>query len=204
MVRAASLAFAICACAALTPYATVAEPRPPIADPAAAPAGDYVLDKRHASVIAKVSHLGLSGYTMRFDKVDGRFDYDPTQPETAKLTVTIDANSLDVGEDRLNRKFAREFLGAEDNPEITFVSTGIQRSDPSHGEVTGDLTLHGVTRPVSLAVTFNGYDQSLIGGRRMGFSAVGDIQRSDFGSKAWLGLVGDQVHLVIEAEFTHP
>ena len=200
MVRVASLAFLIALCSG----AALADVKQPNQDPAVAPAGDYVLDKRHASVIAKVSHMGLSGYTMRFDKVDGRFDFDPTQPETAKLSVTIDANSLDVGEDKLNRQFAREFLGAEDNPQITFVSTGIQRSDPSHGEVTGDLTLHGVTRPVSLAVTFNGYDQSLIGGRRMGFSATCDIMRSDFGSKAWLSLVGDKVHLVIEAEFTHP
>lgn len=199
MVRAASLALLVVLCGA--PAAWAAQPNP---DPAAAPAGAYVLDKRHASVLAKVSHMGLSGYTMRFGKVDGRFDYDPAQPEAAKLSVTIDANSLDVGEDKLDRQFAREFLGADENPEITFVSTGITRTDPAHGEVTGDLTLHGVTRPVTLAVTFNGYDQSLLFGKRMGFSATGDILRSDFGSRAWLGLVGDKVRLIIEAEFTHP
>ncbi len=198
MDRAASLAFAI----ALTCGPALADVRQPNQDFSVAPAGDYVLDKRHASVLAKVSHMGLSGYTMRFDKFEGRFAFDPAQPEAAKLTVTIDANSLDVGDDGLSRKFAREFLGAEANPQITFVSTGIQRTDPIHGEVTGDLTLDGVTRPVSMAVTFNGYDSSLIGGRRMGFSAVCDIQRSDFGSKAWLALVGDKVHLIIEAEFT--
>jgi polyisoprenoid-binding protein YceI len=200
MVRAACLAVLL----SLAAGAALAEPKPTTQDPAAAPGGGYVLDKRHASVIAKVSHMGLSGYTLRFDKMDGHFDFDPSQPDAAKITVTVDANSLDVGEERLSHQFAREFLGAEENPEITFVSTGIQRTDPNHGEVTGDLTLHGVTRPVSLAVTFNGYDSSLIGCRRIGFSAVCDILRSQFGSKAWLGFVGDQVHLVIEAEFTHP
>ena len=198
MVRAARLAFAL----AFICGPALADLRQPDQDLSVVPAGDYVLDKRHASVIAKVSHMGLSGYTMRFDKVDGRFDFDPAQPDAAKLTVTIDANSLDVGDDGLSRKFAREFLGAAANPEITFVSTGIQRTDPTHGEINGDLTLDGVTRPVRLDVTFNGYDVSLIGGRRMGFSAVCDIVRSEFGSKAWLGLVGDKVHLIIEAEFT--
>src|SRR5690349_18111731 len=114
MVRVASLAFLIALCSG----AALAEVKPPNPDPAIAPAGGYVLDKRHASVIAKVSHMGLSGYTMRFDKVDGRFDFDPAQPEAAKLSVTIDANSLDVGDDKLNRQFAREFLGAEENPQI--------------------------------------------------------------------------------------
>jgi polyisoprenoid-binding protein YceI len=180
----------------------LADIKPPNTDPAAAPAGDYVLDKRHASVIAKVSHMGLSGYTMRFDRLDGHFAFDPAQPDAAKISVTIDANSLDVGESVLNHQFAREFLGADADPQISFTSTGIQRTDANHGTVTGDLTFHGVTRPVTLTVTFNGYESSLIGGRRMGFSAAADFLRSDFGSKAWLSLVGDQVHLLIEAEFT--
>ena len=67
--------------------------------------------------------------------------------------------------------------------------------------MTGDLTLRGVTRPGTLDVTFNGTGPGLLGGHRMGFSATGDIKRSDFGSKAWLSAVGDAVHIVIEAEF---
>ncbi|HEY2662421.1 MAG TPA: YceI family protein [Caulobacteraceae bacterium] len=181
----------------------LADITPPNQDPAAAPAGTYAADKRHVSVVAKVSHMGMSDYTMRFDRVDAQFAFDPAQPEASKITVTIDAASLDVGEDKLDKQFANEFLGAEAHPQITFVSTAIQRTDATHGTVTGDLTLDGVTQPVSLAVTFNGYGSSLIGGRRMGFSATGDLKRSDFGSKAWLSLVGDQVHLIIEAEFTH-
>ena len=192
------------ALAAASPTPARADIRPPLQDPAAVPAGPYVLDKRHASVIARVSHMGLSGYTMRFDRLDGRFDYDPAQPEASKISVTVDAASLDVGEEKLNHQFADQFLGAAANPQITFVSTGIQRTDATHGQVLGDLTLNGVTRPVSLTVTFNGYAQGLIAGRRMGFSAVADIKRSDFGSKAWLSLVGDDVRLVIEAEFAQP
>ena len=173
-------------------------------DPAAAPAGHYELDPSHASVLAKVSHMGLSSYTMRFDTVAGRFDYDPAQPTASQVSVVIDANSLDVGDVGIGHKFAREFLGADKFPQITFVSTAIQETDATHGVVTGDLTLNGVTRPVALAVTFNGSGPGLMGfgGYRMGFSAATDVKRSDFGSKAWQGVVGDAVHLVIEAEFS--
>ena len=179
-----------------------AEPAPTTTDPAKAPAGLYVLDKRHGSLIAQVSHMGLSAYTMRFDTLGGRFSYDPAHPEASQISITVDPASLDVGDPGISRGFAREFLGAIEAPQITFTSTAIQRTDPAHGTVTGDLSFHGQTRPVTLAVTFNGYGASLIGGRRMGFSATGDIRRSDFGSTAWLGEVGDHVHLVIEAEFT--
>lgn len=203
MIRTRTASVLLAALALLSGAPAQAQIKPPNQDPAAAPAGPYVLDKRHASLIAKVSHMGFSGYTLRLDRLDAHFDYDPAQPEAAKIEVTADAASLDVGDEGLNKRFANEFLGADAAPQITFVSTAIQRGDPTHGTVTGDLTFHGVTRPVVLAVTFNGYGSSLIGGRRMGFSATADIKRSDFGSKAWLNLVGDDVHLIIEAEFTH-
>jgi polyisoprenoid-binding protein YceI len=179
-----------------------AAPKPASTDPQDAPAGLYVLDKTHASLIARVSHMGLSNYTMRFDGVDAQFNYDPADPGASQIEVTVDANSMDVGSPKLERDFARSFLDADDHPKITFNSTQIQR-DGVHGTVTGDLTLRGVTRPVMLAVTFNGCGPGFmgLGGYRMGFSATGDVQRSDFGSKQWSSVVGDDVHLVIEAEF---
>jgi len=181
----------------------LAEPKPASVDPAAAPAGHYVLDHTHASLLAKVSHMGLSFYTMRFNRFDARYDYDPASPAACKIEVTIDANSLDVGDDVIGRQFARQFLGADKHPQITFVSAGVQSTDPGHGVLAGDLTLNGVTKPVTLNVTFNGSGPGLlgIGGYRMGFSAIGDIKRSEFGSKAWEGLVGDTVRLLIEVEF---
>jgi polyisoprenoid-binding protein YceI len=183
-------------------FAAQAEPRPASADPAAAPAGHYALDKSHASLTARVSHMGLSTYTMRFDDLDAQYDYDPTHPEASKVQVTVNAASLDVGKPSLDRDFARSFLDAADYPTITFTSTTIHR-DGVNGTLTGDLTLRGVTKPVTLDVTFNGSSPAFLGlgGYRMGFSATGDIKRSDFGSKQWLGVVGDDVHLVIEVEF---
>ena len=180
-----------------------AEPAPHSTDPADAPAGRYLLDHSHASLIARVSHMGLSHYTMRFDRFDARYDYDPGKPETSQITVEIDANSLDVGDAGLGQRFARQFLGADQHPQITFVSAGVQQTSPGHGLLTGDLTLNGVTKPVSLDVTFNGSSPAFlgIGGYRMGFSATADVKRSDYGLTSWESLVGDTVHLLIEVEF---
>lgn len=173
----------------------------PSLDPAKASAGHYVLDRRHASLLARVRHLGLSLYTMRFDKVEGTYDYDPAQPLASKIAVTVDAKSLDTGDASIDRQFAGEFLDANRNPTITFNASAIQMTDETHGTVTGDLTLRGVTRPVSLDVTYDGATSELIGGHRMGFSATTTIKRSQFGSGAWRAFVGDDVQLVIEAEF---
>ena len=192
---------------------TVAEPHPASRDPAKAPAGSYVLDKSHASLTMTLSHMGMSHYTMRFDRFDAHFDYDPANPEASRVDVDVDANSLDVGDPGISRRFAREFLAADRAPKITFVSTAISRTPPAAteggeaadppvtGVVTGDLTFRGVTRPVSLQVVFNGTGPGLLGGHRMGFSASGDLKRSDFGSHDWEGAVGDDIHLAIEVEF---
>jgi polyisoprenoid-binding protein YceI len=173
----------------------------PSLDPAKASSGHYVLDRRHASLMARVRHLGLSLYTMRFDNVEGEYDYDPAQPLASKISVTVDAKSLDTGDPGANKQFASEFLDADHNPTITFKSSAIQTQEGNHGTVTGDLTLRGVTHPVTLDVTYDGASSGLIGGHRMGFSATATIERSMFGSKAWREFVGDEVQLIIEAEF---
>ncbi len=182
--------------------ASVAEPS---INPADAPAGHYELDPSHASVVARVRHMGLSHYTMRFDRVAASYDYDPAHPDASKISVVIDAQSLDVGDPGIGKRFAREFLGADEHPQITFNSTAIAETDlaTGHGSMTGDLTLRGITRPITLTVAYNGTSASLIGGRRMGFSAHGSFKRSDFGSTAWRGPVGDDIDLIIEAEFVH-
>lgn len=171
-------------------------------DPAAVSAGDYVLDKEHASVVVRVMHMGFSRFTMRFDRVEGGFTYDPAQPEATRVTAVIDAESLDAGPPALGKRFADQFLDAEAQPKISFVSTSLRRNGDGTGVLAGDLTLRGVTRPVELNVVFNGVGPGLIGGHRLGFSATGRIRRSEFGSTQYLPtLVSDDVDLEIEAEF---
>lgn len=172
-------------------------------NPSDLPAGRWVLDAKHSNLIAKVRHLGVSNYAVRFDKLEASFTYDPTHPEATKLMADVDTTSLDVGAD-YSRKFADEFLEATKFPKATFVSTAMT-SDPEGqtGTVTGDLTLRGVTRPMTLKVAFIAVGHAFPFGTVAGFSATGSIKRSDFGSHNLLSYVGDDVSLEIEGEFDH-
>jgi len=176
----------------------------PSTDPADMPAGTYAVDKGHASLIARVKHMGLSAYTVRFTGFDATYSYDPKAPAASKVEATIQAASLDTGTEKFDADFAEKFLDAQANPTITFASTAIVPGEGNTGTMTGDLTFRGVTRPVTLDVTFAGYAAG-IGGRRSGFSARGTIKRSDFGSTFLLNpplaMVGDEVELILEVEF---
>jgi polyisoprenoid-binding protein YceI len=180
-------------------------------DPAAAPAGAYALDPNHTSVIARATHLGLSHFGVRFDSVEGTYTYDPAHPLATKVSVAIDATSLDVGRQMLNPSMTlndhfikeRDLAGGSKTAKITFVSTSIQGSN-GHGTMTGDLTLNGVTKPVTFDVTFNGTLPGMGGGgQRMGFTADSTIKRSDFGilAKMPATVISDDVSLHIETEF---
>jgi polyisoprenoid-binding protein YceI len=169
-------------------------------DPASMPAGTYVLDPHHASVIGSVSHFGRSTYVFRFD---ASYSYDPTAPDAAAINVNIDVNSLDTGWDKADKEFAQDFAGAAKTPVATFVSTHIDHSGAS-GTVTGDFTLNGVTKPLSFNVMFNGHGPlgpMGIMGKKAGFTATGTIKRSDFGLSRYVPMVGDLVTLQINAEF---
>lgn len=171
------------------------------------PRGHFVLDPRHSSLIARVQHMGVSLYTVRFDTLAAEFDYDPAHPDAAHVEASVDPASLDVNAD-YGKTFAEEFLQASKFPKASFVSTSIQPGPSgSQGTMTGDLTLMGVTRPVTFNVTLIGTGHEPLplplGRRAAGFEATGVIKRSDFGSTFLNDLVGDEVTLQIEAEFEH-
>lgn len=168
------------------------------------PAGSYVSDQAHTSVTAKISHLGFSSYTLRFDKVDAQFKFDPAAPEMSHVTVSIDPASIDTGSKSLDRQLAgKDWFDAEGFPKATFVSDKIDLGDGRNGTVSGLLTLHGVTKPVVLTTTFNGVGVGMVPlVTRVGFSANATIKRSDFGLDRFEGAVGDEVQLWIEVELT--
>lgn len=206
---ASKLAYGALAVALLTAPAALAAPGVTSTKPADLPAGHYVLDKTHASVVAKIKHMGFSNYQFRFTKVDADFTYDPKAPEASKIKVTIDPGSIDTstGADEFGLKFNKELAGdgwleANKFPTATFVSTKVEPGAGQTGKVHGDLTLHGVTKPVVLDVTFNGVGSSFVPGSvKTGFSASTTIKRSDFGVSKYVPLVGDDVQLNIEVEF---
>ena len=172
-------------------------------NPAAAVAGTYALDKSHASVVAKLSHMGLSNYTLRFNRLDGELQYDPRNLTRSRVSFTVDPGSVDTG----NEKFNTELSGAQflNGPSglARFVSTGLTATGPRTGRLTGNLTLNGVTRPQTFQVTFNGGGRNFSGKPSVGFSAEGAIKRSDYrvATRLPAAVVGDEVRLLIEAEF---
>ena len=177
------------------------------------PAQRFTLDPSHASLSFSVNHLGLSNYTASFDTLEGTLDLDPAAPEDAQLDVTVNVASLDLSTPPLG--FREELLGpnffdADQFPLITFTSTAIALTSLTTADVTGDLTLHGVTQPVTLQMTYNG--NSTAGTfepwARIGFSATGEISRTAFGMGYGVPPEGstigvfDAVTVRIETEWT--
>ncbi|HEV7386576.1 MAG TPA: YceI family protein [Phenylobacterium sp.] len=175
---------------------------PATQDPAKVPAGSYVLDKRHASLTVRIVHMGFSHYTMRFNGLDGSFTYDPANWQATKATFTVDPKSVDTNDLSFNKQIAGYFE-ADKYPTISFVSTNIQGQD-GKGTMAGDLTFHGVTKPVTLDVTFAGAGHGVAPiGTRLGFSGSTQIKRSDFGLSNFVlnQFTGDDVDVIFEVEF---
>jgi polyisoprenoid-binding protein YceI len=182
------------------------------------PAGAYRLDPAHASLIFKVDHLGFSSYTARFTRIDASLAFDPASPEVSQLTASADTSSLETDYpfpetlDFNAQLTGPEWLDAAAFPEMTYRSTAVTVTGENTARIDGELTLHGVTRPVALEATYNGgyaghpFDPQA----RIGFSATGVLLRSEFGVAygvptpgSTLG-VGDAVEIIIEAEFNGP
>lgn len=170
---------------------------------AALRAGEYNLDQKHAALMFEIDHLGYSTYLGRFNIFDARLDFDEASPEAARVDAIIDMKSLDIA----NPDFAQTLTGpqwfdADQFPQAVFRSTSITVTGEATGEMLGELTLHGVTRPVRLEVTFNGGGRDLIRNAYIvGFSASGQIKRSEFGVDRLGGLLANTVRIRIEAEF---
>ena len=172
------------------------------------PTGAYQMEKPHASLLARVKHMGLSYYTVRLTDFDATLDFDPAKPAASKVHAII--NPLSVQADHptdtgWDAKIGTDFLKGGQFPQITFDSTKVDPTGQFTGTVTGNLTFRGITKPVTLTVTYNGGLDSavLYGGRpAVGFSAHGSFKRSDYGFTDYLSAVSDDVEIVIEAEFT--
>lgn len=214
--RNASLAAAILLSVAATPHFAQSDTSAPA--PSIPPAGTYTTDPAHTRVSISLDHLGFSTYTFYFRKFEGTLIFDPDKPETMQLTASVDPASVETLYPDATYDFngvisGEQFLDARKFPELTFKSTRVRLTAPHEAAVTGDLTLHGITRPVTLHVRYNGgYAGNPLdpGGARIGFSAEGAIFRSDFGMGFGIPApgttmgVGDLVALHIETELNNP
>ena len=151
------IAAAMLTLAACTPAET--PPPPPVAVSVDAPSGEYTLDKAHTSLVVRASHLGLSHYTLRLTGLNATLSFDAADPTKSSVTATIAAGSVSTefpGSVDFNAELENsEWLDAATHPLITFNSTGVELTSPNSGRMTGSLTLRGITKPVTLDVTFN-------------------------------------------------
>jgi polyisoprenoid-binding protein YceI len=174
------------------------------------PAGEYKVDLTHASIVWKVSHLGLSDYVARFAEFDASIDYDANDVTKSKVTATINPMSIQTAypfaeEKDFNKILAtdKKWFNAGKFASITFSSTSIKMTGEKTAVMEGDLVFLGVTKPVSLDVVFNGAmaRQPFSGKPTMGFSATTSIERSQWGMSAYTPNIGDTVEIMIEGEF---
>ena len=171
--------------------------------PVPAKKGTYKIDPRHSQVLFQIQHMKLSDFYGRLGPVSGTLVFDPDAPEKSTLDAAVDMTTIDTHVPKLDTELVEFFQGAK-FPSATFKATGITRTGESTGTVTGDLTLAGVTKPVTLNVTFKGARNPPIPLQpyRIGFNATATIKRSDFDltHTMWSGIVADEVTLMIEAE----
>jgi len=178
-----------------------------VALPVIAHADSWQIDSSHTSVEFTVRHMMISNVKGQFQKTTGTITANGNDPASAKIDVTIDASSIDT---RVERRDAHlkspDFLDVAKFPTITFKSTKVEAAGPNKWTMTGDLTVHGVTKPVVLDVEGSGPPIQVMGHTRAGASATAKIKRSDFGltwNKALETggvLVGDDIAISIDVE----
>jgi polyisoprenoid-binding protein YceI len=196
-------------------FAAAANQNVPAPSAAPVPQGTYTVDKAHTSLIFRVNHLGFSTFTGRFTKLDAKLDFDPARLTSSRVNVTIDPRSIasdNAPAGFLEALSGEAWLNADAFPEMSFRSKSIEATGKDSFRIRGELSLHGVTKPIVLDARYNGgyaghpFDSQA----RVGFSAQGSFKRSDFGVSYGIPApgssfgVGDEVSVVLESEFSGP
>lgn len=166
-------------------------------------AADYAIDKagQHAFVNFKTGHLGFSYMHGTFKDFDGSFSFDAAKPEAGKIEVTLKTASIDTNHAERDKHLrSDDFLNVSKHPTATFKSTSIKSTGEGTADVTGDLTLNGVTKPVVIAAQFIGEGKDPWGGYRAGFAGTTTIKMKDFGIKMDLGPATENVELTFSVE----
>ncbi|WP_068316844.1 YceI family protein [Polycladidibacter hongkongensis] len=163
---------------------------------------EYAFDKSHSNIAFSYNHLGYSITDGRFKEWDGTLIIDEDAPENSSVEVTIDMNSLDTFWEKRDAHIkSGDFLDVANFPEATFKSTKVEKVSDDALAVTGDLTIHGVTKPVVLDVKVHKIAEHPMAKKRAaGFAATTSILRSEFGVSAFIPNVGDEITISIQAE----
>ena len=164
----------------------------------------YTIDPTHTQVHATYLHAGFSNIAIRFNTVEGEFQFDAAKPENSSLNVKVPLSSLDTGVAKLDEHLSSpDFFDAAQFPQATFKSTKVTAAGKGKLKLLGDLTIHGVTKPVTFDVTVNSIaPHPMRKAPSAGFDAVAKIKRSEFGVGKYVPMVSDEVSLHITMEAT--
>src|SRR5437660_2461093 len=163
---------------------------------------NYAIDPAHSSVYFKISHLGLANVFGRFNEFSGNFTLDPDDAGKCSFEMTIKPESVDTNNPKRDSHLrSPDFFNVKQFPAITFKSTAIKAAKDGY-EVTGDFTLHGVTKPVTLTLEGGKKAEFPKGVQRTGYSTDLTLKRSDFGMDKFVGMLGDDVHIAVSFEGT--
>lgn len=168
-----------------------------------ATAADYVIDTKnaHASITFRIKHLGFSWLTGRFDKFSGTFSFDDKNPDASKVKVEIDTTSVDTNHAERDKHLrAADLLDTDAFPSATFESTSVKAEGSDKAKITGNLTLHGVTKEITIDAERIGGGKDPWGGYRDGFTGTTELTLADFGIKRDLGPAAKTVELTLNIE----
>ncbi len=166
-------------------------------------ADEYVIDKKgmHASIQFRIIHLGYSWLWGRFNDFDGEFTYDKNNPNASKIDVTINTKSIDSNHAERDKHLrGEEFLDVEQFPKSTFVSSSFTMKADGSGELKGDFTLRGITKPITIYVSYIGEGDDPWGGYRVGFEGTTRIALADYGILKDLGPASKELDLFLSIE----
>jgi polyisoprenoid-binding protein YceI len=165
--------------------------------------GSYQLDAQHATVLFKINHMGMSTFVGRFNKVDASLEFDPNNIANAKLSAIINIGSIDVNNADLEETLrGGSWFDAAKYPQAFFKTESVEVVDEKRARFSGTLTLHGIAKPITLDIVFNGGGNNMLTGfYTLGFSATTDFNRSDFGIDYLIPAVADKVEVEVFSEF---
>ena len=172
--------------------------------PSAVRPGVYQIEPGHTRVLFSVSHMGFTTWYGDFTDASGSLTIDPAHPDASQLQITLPMASISTTNAKLDGELkAADMFDVARFPTATFRSTSVKVVGPGQADVMGELTLHGVTHPETLRVSFNGAGVNpLSHAYTAGFEVRGQIKRSEFGVSKYVPVVGDTVDLMISAAFT--
>jgi polyisoprenoid-binding protein YceI len=161
----------------------------------------YQVDPVHSSFVFRVKHFNVGYIHGRFNDVSGTVTFDPDKPEAASFDIQVKAASIDSNNPKRDQHLrGPDFFNVKEFPTIAFKSKEVKPLGDKMYEVTGDLTLHGVTQPVTAKVEYVGAGKDPRGTQRAGFEATFTVRRSEFGMKGMLGGIGDEVRVTAAFE----